>query len=681
KNQTNDNYNIEPFYIELHVLCNYYEVKKFVGESNSLCCNNRKIVLTYNALFAFTSMDVHLDQQLANKHELKNQLCIMLNLYSEIIESIKNILNEVNPFVANFWHLSTLNNIYNYRLIIKADHRLDQHIYNAPIASQVATIWIEGNDSNKSQKRDIIHSSILTASTNNEQNEGDFFNNTLSELYSGLADSFNTRNTNTANIGKQIILPSSFTRQFHMPYVLRNLFSAILVFRESENLKKLWNENFQAMSEDFTMNGIPEGQLHINAVLKYINQFLQQHNKKELSISIKSKDLTKIQTLNETQKNIFNIVINYVDNNRSGIFFIDRLGGSRKTYLYKCILAIIRSLGFIALATASSGIASLIMPGGHITYSRFKIPIPIDTNSSYTFSKQSQVGQLLLLVKLIIWDKSSMTHRHAIEALDRSLKDITRNNYPFGSKIIIFVDDFRQVLPVVQQGTRTQIVNASFNKSPLWLNIKVFHLSDNMRANNNNDFMNFLLRIGNSTEPIVKEDIIRISDQMTISWQDNHEKSLEKLIQYIYPELSKNIYNTSYIIDRAILTTKNEYVNYINEKVIKQFNENFKIYYSYNSVLNNTNNIYQTEFINSLTSNELLTYQLTLKVNAPIISVGEHHDKRVFLSRIPMMLFENFKMPFILKRKQFPVRLVFVLTINKLQEQTIPHVGLYLLEH
>ncbi|CAG8484480.1 6844_t:CDS:2 [Scutellospora calospora] len=46
RNQTNDNYNIELFYLGPHVICNYCEVKKFVGESNSLCCNNEKIVLS-----------------------------------------------------------------------------------------------------------------------------------------------------------------------------------------------------------------------------------------------------------------------------------------------------------------------------------------------------------------------------------------------------------------------------------------------------------------------------------------------------------------------------------------------------------------------------------------------------------------------------------------------------------
>ena len=34
--------------------------------------------------------------------------------------------------------------------------------------------------------------------------------------------------------------------------------------------------------------------------------------------------------------------------------------------------------------------------------------------------------------------------------------------------------------------------------------------------------------------------------------------------------------------------------------------------------------------------------------------------------------------PFKLKRKQFPIRLSFSMTINKAQGQTIPHVGVYL---
>jgi len=39
------------------------------------------------------------------------------------------------------------------------------------------------------------------------------------------------------------------------------------------------------------------------------------------------------------------------------------------------------------------------------------------------------------------------------------------------------------------------------------------------------------------------------------------------------------------------------------------------------------------------------------------------------------------RLPFVLSRKQFPVRLSFAITINKSQGQTIPNVGIYLPRH
>ncbi|CAG8830591.1 4715_t:CDS:1, partial [Gigaspora rosea] len=40
------------------------------------------------------------------------------------------------------------NNVMDsFYLLIKADHCLDQQIYNAPTASQVVAVWIEGHNS------------------------------------------------------------------------------------------------------------------------------------------------------------------------------------------------------------------------------------------------------------------------------------------------------------------------------------------------------------------------------------------------------------------------------------------------------------------------------------------------------------------------------------------------------
>ena len=52
----------------------------------------------------------------------------------------------------------------------------------------------------------------------------------------------------------------------------------------------------------------------------------------------------------------------------------------------------------------------------------------------------------------------------------------------------------------------------------------------------------------------------------------------------------------------------------------------------------------------------------------------------VFISRIPLSSSEDISLSFKLKRKQFPVRLNFAMTINKTQGQTIPNVGIYLPE-
>jgi ATP-dependent DNA helicase PIF1 len=66
-------------------------------------------------------------------------------------------------------------------------------------------------------------------------------------------------------------------------------------------------------------------------------------------------------------------------------------------------------------------------------------------------------------------------------------------------------------------------------------------------------------------------------------------------------------------------------------------------------------------------------------IDAEIV-VGQHAGERVFLPRIPLCPSDNDIFPFRFKRKQFPIRLSFAMTINKAQGQTIPTVGVYLPE-
>ena len=72
-----------------------------------------------------------------------------------------------------------------------------------------------------------------------------------------------------------------------------------------------------------------------------------------------------------------------------GFLFVDRPGGTGKTFLYSAVLAAIRSRTRIALAVASSGVASTLLPRACNAYSLFMIPIHITANSSCFVDKQS----------------------------------------------------------------------------------------------------------------------------------------------------------------------------------------------------------------------------------------------------------------------------------------------------
>ncbi|KAI3672758.1 hypothetical protein L6452_38857 [Arctium lappa] len=324
--------------------------------------------------------------------------------------------------------------------------------------------------------------------------------------------------------------------------------------------------------------------------------------------------------------------------------------------------------------------------------------------------KQSGAAQLLRNAKIIIWDEASMAKRQAVEALDRTMQDIIGVALPFGGKIMVMGGDFRQVLPVVRRGTRAQIVDSSLRMSPLWSTIKKIRLTLNMRALTDPWFSGFLLRVGDGNEEALDEKFIRIPDDMTIPYTDNVDPK-DALIDAIFPSLQINGADSDYIISRAILSTKNENVDEINDKLINKFCGDEKVYYSFDEAEDDRNNFYPVEFLNSLTVSGLPPHYLRLKIGCPIIllrnidpsnglcngtrlicrgfqqnvidaeiAIGQHAGKRVFLPRIPLCPSEDNMFPFKLKRKQFPVRLSFSMTINKAQGQTIPNVGVYLPE-
>ena len=88
-------------------------------------------------------------------------------------------------------------------------------------------------------------------------------------------------------------------------------------------------------------------------------------------------------------------------------------------------------------------------------------------------------------LKVILWDKITMTSRYAFEAVERMFKDICNNDIHFGGKVIIVSGDFRQTLPVLRHGNRVQIVENCMKNSHLWKYFKCMTSKDNKRIKDN----------------------------------------------------------------------------------------------------------------------------------------------------------------------------------------------------
>ncbi|XP_024974782.1 uncharacterized protein LOC112512884 [Cynara cardunculus var. scolymus] len=211
-----------------------------------------------------------------------------------------------------------------------------------------------------------------------------------------------------------------------------------------------------------------------------------------------------------------------------------------------------------------------------------------------------------------------MAKRQAVEALDRTMQRHHRGGTPIRRQDNGFGVDFRKVLPIVGRGTRVQIIDSSLRMSPLWSTIKKIWLTLNMRARTDPWFSEFLLRVSDGDEELVDESFIRIPDDITIPYTDKG-KSKYALINAIFPSLQIDGADSDYIISRAILSTKNENVDEINDQLVDKFFRDENIYYSFDEAEDDKNNIYPMEFLNSLTVSGLLPRYLRLKIGCPII--------------------------------------------------------------
>ncbi|XP_024963872.1 uncharacterized protein LOC112504154, partial [Cynara cardunculus var. scolymus] len=275
-------------------------------------------------------------------------------------------------------------------------------------------------------------------------------------------------------------------------YYLRFLFATMLISKSLSRPEFVWEKTWQYLadrilynqrialqSSDLSLNEeqvknltlfeIEKILLHNNSTLKDFttlpypdNDSLESSNNRliaeELDYNhhnLRDEFQTLVIALTNEQRGVYNEIMTAVEKEKGGLFFVYGHGGT----------------GEIVLNVASSGIASLLLTGGRTSPFRFHIPLILNEDSICHMKPYSDAVSLIKKTTLIIWDEAPMVHKHAFEALDRSMNDIFNaqrtgdSHMLFRGKVIVFGGDFRQILSVIPNAGRQDIVNASLSSS------------------------------------------------------------------------------------------------------------------------------------------------------------------------------------------------------------------------
>jgi len=220
------------------------------------------------------------------------------------------------------------------------------------------------------------------------------------------------------------------------------------------------------------------------------------------------------------------------------------------------LLAKIRQRKKIALAVASSGIASTLLRGGRTAQSAFKLPLNLahGDHPVCDISKGSGQAKVLQQCTAIIWDECTMAHKKPLEALHHTLQDLRSNNDLMGGSTVVLAGDFRQTLPIIQRSSPADELNACLKA---WRYVKTFTLTTNMRVHLTGDasaatFSEQLLMSGDGkAPPDPNTGLIQFPHYFC-----NIVCSVDELKVNVFPDIHHNYRRHEWLCERAILASK-----------------------------------------------------------------------------------------------------------------------------
>ncbi|CAN1725769.1 ATP-dependent DNA helicase PIF1 [Linum perenne] len=241
-----------------------------------------------------------------------------------------------------------------------------------------------------------------------------------------------------------------------------------------------------------------------------------------------------------------------------------------------------------------------------------------------------------------------MAHKYCMEALD-----------------LVFGGDFRQILPVIKKGSRSEITGTSLKKSYLWDHLTHIKLSQNMRLMWSNTsqperqeiaaFDSWLKEIGDGVgcSLLGEANIVIPADLMV----QKHIDPIQDIVRATYPDLLQNYKNVAYLAGRVVLAPHHDMVHKVNAHMLSQI------------------------------PGEEITYLSSdyIDIGVPIIllrnidqSAGLCNGTRMVVKLLGKWFIEAQIISGSNLGRQYPIAICFAMTINKSQGQTLQQVGLCL---
>ncbi|UYV73842.1 hypothetical protein LAZ67_11001095 [Cordylochernes scorpioides] len=426
-----------------------------------------------------------------------------------------------------------------------------------------------------------------------------------------------------------------------MPQKLRELFAYICVYGPPTSPLELWQEFKEQFTEDFchrhTINNSISHESCESFAMREVQNILVLRGRsfKEFDLPEPASHLPCLiedydeayelsiaaeirEILNDEQRAAYNVIIDALEDSESRTpkcFFIEEPGGSGKTFLYELLIHHVRGFNDVVLPSATTGIAANLLTGGRKMHSFYGIPVPIN-----------------------------------------------------------------ETLP----------------------------LEANMRCSDI-DYCEWLLKLGNgelTNEHNLGEDVIEIPSELLCT-----QSIVIDIFGHQIPIDITNTKSIEILASHAILCPKNDDVDLLNSEIMDRITGEDTVYKSDDTVVTDEDDQrenYPVEFLNSLSPSGMPPHRLRLKIGAIVMLLRNLNTKKalcngtrlivtnllpnviaakvitgsaagddVFIPRIDLCPSE-IKLPFRLKRRQFPIKLAFAMTINKSQGQSLKKVGIYL---